>query len=510
MRAVTYARVSSQVQKDRHTIDSQLRVLPEFVARHGWTLVAPTTTYVDDGKTAKAGHLEKRAGFQRLLRDMTAGKFDVVVVIDQDRLTRSEDLRERGEILGAFQRAGVKIAIASTGQLLDLTSSMGDLMSGLQAFFSAEENRKRRERTVRGKIEAAMKGRKPAGPTLYGYRYDRSTGEWSIDEGEAAIVRELYRRTAAGDSCYALSQEMNVRKVRRARGGAWQRDRVWKIVTNPAYRGEYVAHKERQLVVKVPAIVSDETWAATQRGLALRRTVPRPAAKHVNLCQGIAVCAMCGDRMRITGNSKGTRYYVCRSKLTSGWRTCPGRMFRVETTDDRVWGEVVRFLRDRRWLASTARYGQTQTPQSRQELATIEGKLAHLERAQGDILTAYQQGSIPESVFRRALANYETASKVLRTELDLARGRASAAAEDVIELQDLRRTIKRLRERIERTTPRERQEIMRRLVAADGASIRLGDTIEIVGSFEGLADAAVSSYTAERKTRVFRLVTRAK
>src|SRR4051794_34789735 len=127
MRAVCYCRVSSQAQRDRHTIGSQLSTLPKFIAERGWTLVAPADTYVDDGRTAKAGHLEKREGFTRLFADMAAGKFDVVVAVDQDRLTRSEDITERGEVLGAFQRAKVQIAVAATGQVLDLGSSMGDL-----------------------------------------------------------------------------------------------------------------------------------------------------------------------------------------------------------------------------------------------------------------------------------------------------------------------------------------------------------------------------------------------
>src|SRR5688572_23868527 len=124
MRAVIYARVSSQVQKDRHTIASQLSTLPPFVASHGWSLVRPPEHYVDDGRTAKAGHLADRPAFARLMKDAARGEFDVVAVVDLDRLTRSEDLRERGEVLGAFQRAGVLLAISSTGQLLDLRSSV--------------------------------------------------------------------------------------------------------------------------------------------------------------------------------------------------------------------------------------------------------------------------------------------------------------------------------------------------------------------------------------------------
>ena len=60
MRCAIYARVSSAQQRDAQTIESQLRILPEFVRSRGWT---QTGTYIDDGRSAKAGKLAKRTGF---------------------------------------------------------------------------------------------------------------------------------------------------------------------------------------------------------------------------------------------------------------------------------------------------------------------------------------------------------------------------------------------------------------------------------------------------------------
>src|SRR5688572_15760238 len=94
LRVVMYCRVSSQKQKDKHTIASQLQVLPPWARTLG-KLVRPPDYYVDDGKTAKAGHLEKRTAFMRLLADMEAGQFDVVCVVEDDRITRADDLLER-------------------------------------------------------------------------------------------------------------------------------------------------------------------------------------------------------------------------------------------------------------------------------------------------------------------------------------------------------------------------------------------------------------------------------
>lgn len=142
-RAAVYARVSSAEQQARNTIASQLSTLPAYCAAQGWRVVA---TYVDDGKSAAAGKLDRRDGLQRLLSDAAAGKLDLVAVVDLDRLTRSEDLAERGAIYGALQAAGVRIAVSSTGQVLDLRSQLGDLLAALGGVFAADENRKRAER----------------------------------------------------------------------------------------------------------------------------------------------------------------------------------------------------------------------------------------------------------------------------------------------------------------------------------------------------------------------------
>src|SRR5882672_11371041 len=75
-------------------------------------------------------------------------------------------------ILGALQRAGVKIATTMTGQMLDLSMSSGDLLSSLATYFAAEWLRKHRERVTQGRITAVQRGRKPAGRPPWGFAYN--------------------------------------------------------------------------------------------------------------------------------------------------------------------------------------------------------------------------------------------------------------------------------------------------------------------------------------------------
>ena len=120
--------------------------------------------------------------------------------VDVDRLTRTDDMAERAAILGPFQRAGIEIVTPTSGRL-DLRTFLGEFHVLMQALVAAEENRKRSERIKAGKLRAIAEGRKPAGPTPFGLVYERSTGRWSVDADAAAIVREIYRRVAGGESC---------------------------------------------------------------------------------------------------------------------------------------------------------------------------------------------------------------------------------------------------------------------------------------------------------------------
>jgi site-specific DNA recombinase len=491
IRAVTYARVSSKVQKDKHTIESQLRVLPEFVARNEeWTLVRSPKHYVDDGLTAKAGHLDDREALNRLLRDALAHEFDVVVVVDFDRLTRAEDIIERASIYGTFQRAGVKLANASTGEVLDLSSGHGDLMANFHGYFAAEENRKRRTRTVEGKLTAIGRGRKPSGPTPFGLTYDRTTGQWGIDDDDGPIVAEIYKRLRKMESCNRIAVILDERGASRPRGGRWNRERVWKIATNPAYRGVWIADKARNLTIPVPAIVTEEVWYAAQDALSRRRSYPMPKARYFSVGEGISFCELCGEKMLITGNKNKRRYYVCRSKKLgkkdSGPR-CPNRMHFVPDIDERIWSAVKRVLERPDLLAEAVevRRGRDHDRHTdwNAELVDYERKLARLEKAEGVILNSFRRGKLSEAAFNRDLEQTSKERALLELNRDLAQQQLAIASRSKAEMEALTATANTLRERLEEATAKERRDLVRLLVPGrDGYQVSIGrDRVEIAG-----------------------------
>ena len=100
--------------------------MAEYVTGKGWELF---DWYVDDGVTGTS--IEARPEFSRLLRDAEEGRFGVVVV-DVDRLTRSDDPRQRALIEYTLKQNGIKVAVTNTGELLDFDNPMHELIHTIQ------------------------------------------------------------------------------------------------------------------------------------------------------------------------------------------------------------------------------------------------------------------------------------------------------------------------------------------------------------------------------------------
>src|SRR5229473_4873552 len=100
--AAIYARVSSDRQKENHTIASQTEALKEFARTHNYT-VPPEWVFEDEGYS---GAVLTRPGLERL-RDLAAeGQVEVVLVYAPDRLSRKYAYQVL--LIEEFARSGVE------------------------------------------------------------------------------------------------------------------------------------------------------------------------------------------------------------------------------------------------------------------------------------------------------------------------------------------------------------------------------------------------------------------
>ncbi len=141
-----YLRVSA----DDQTVDMQRRELLAAVERHGWTVAAE---YCDEGISGAKGR-DQRPAFDRLLKDATRRKFDVVAAWSVDRLGRS--LQDLVGFLAEIHAAGVDLYLERQG--LDTSTPAGKAMFQMLGVFAEFERSMIVQRVRAGIAKARAQG----------------------------------------------------------------------------------------------------------------------------------------------------------------------------------------------------------------------------------------------------------------------------------------------------------------------------------------------------------------
>ncbi|MGM0969742.1 recombinase family protein [Bacillus pumilus] len=179
MKAALYYRVSTpgQATEDKYSLRSQKEELTKYAASQGWTVVGE---FQDVGS---GGKLEKK-GLNQLLDFVEEGNCEVVLCIDQDRLSRLDSLG--WEFLKSTLREN-RVKIAEPGFITDLDNEDDEFISDLKNLIARREKKKIVLKMMRGKRQRTREG-KGWGKTYWEYNYDKATGTYSINEDWAWVI----------------------------------------------------------------------------------------------------------------------------------------------------------------------------------------------------------------------------------------------------------------------------------------------------------------------------------
>jgi putative DNA-invertase from lambdoid prophage Rac len=148
-RAGLYARISTS---DQQTIPLQIRALPEYAVRRGWTI---TLQVKEVGSGASQRQLR-----EKLLEAARRREIDVVLVWRLDRWGRSV-----ADLLATLQELKhLGVGFVSLTEALDLTTPAGRAMAALLAVFAEFEREILRERVRAGLAHARQNGKKLGRP----------------------------------------------------------------------------------------------------------------------------------------------------------------------------------------------------------------------------------------------------------------------------------------------------------------------------------------------------------
>ena len=153
-RAAIYLRVSTSGQ----TVENQRRELEQVAERRGWSVVE---VYQDEGISGAKGR-DKRPGFDRMLKDVSRRKFDVVMAWAIDRLGRS--LIDLLDTIAHLQAVGADLYLDQ--QNIDTTTPAGKLLFQITGAFAEFERSMIRQRVNAGLARARAQGKRLGRPTL--------------------------------------------------------------------------------------------------------------------------------------------------------------------------------------------------------------------------------------------------------------------------------------------------------------------------------------------------------
>lgn len=464
LQAAIYARVSSDQQAERHTIDSQLSELNTRAAQDGHP-VRDEMLFLDNGHS---GASLIRPALERL-RDLVAlAAIDIVYIHAPDRLARS--YAHQMLLLEEFAHAGTEVIFLN--RPIGATPE-DNLLLQLQGMFAEYERTKLLERSRRGKRHLAQAGAVSVlSQAPFGYRYvSRDAGggmaRYEIDEDQAEIVRRIFqwvgheRLTLAG-----VSRRLRAAGIASPRGQThWSRAMIHTLLRNPAYAGKAIygrrrsvpwqaplhpprghhglpkrpyrqipAPPDQHIIVPVPAIVDEGLFAGAAEQLEDNRRRNRERLAGVRyLLRGLLVCNKCGYGFTGHHHRGQHRYYRCggtdRSRF-HGERRCDARLVAVEPLDAAVWNEVCRLLADpARVLEEYQRRLQVvQAHPHRLELDAAQRQIGKLRRGIDRLIDSYAEGLIEKEEFeprltelRRRVAKLEAEAVVLQNAAEQAR-----------------------------------------------------------------------------------------
>lgn len=345
--------------------------------------------YEDEGFS---GRNTNRPEFQRLMKDSSLKKFDILICYRLDRISRNvADFSYTLEILQRYN-----IDFISIREQFDTSSPMGRAMIYIASVFAQLERETIAERVRDNMLELSKSGRWLGGTPPFGYKstpvtyYDENMTEHSmaqltIDENELQIVKLIFEKYLELKSLSSVEAYLLKNYYKTRTGTNFRKSSLRSILTNPVYAKssneifDYLSSKGMTLcgepdnihglltynklktiysedgnhgrefrntsdwiiaVSKHKGIIEADDWLKVQKIYSGNRDKFTVSARsHNALLTGIMKCSKCGSPVRIThgpvSKKTGTKlyYYVCTMKKDSKGSRCKNPNGKVDQID---------------------------------------------------------------------------------------------------------------------------------------------------------------------------------
>lgn len=414
--AVIYTRYSSHSQRDV-SIDQQIKECRKFATANGIKIVG----IYDDRATT--GTNDRRPGFQRMIGDAAKADWDYVIVYTLDRFARNR--YDSAVYKRQLKSYGIKVLSAAENISDDPSGIlMESVLEGLAEYYSEELSRKIRRGMEDNATKCMVNGSLPLG-------YVRGEdGRYAIDETEAAVVLEVYRRIREGDPMCEIIRDMNARGIRTKTGKAWSKSSFNRLLTNERYTGVYI-YGDVRIPGGVPQIIPQALYDSVQMALHTKKnpradtSLPqrRRQENGIYYLTGKLFCGNCHSPMvGISGHSKNGPtyyYYTCKGKREAG--TCEKKNVNRERIEKVIADFLKRVIMNMDVINALADASIEYQDKyvSNAEVDGLQRQYNEVSQSINNIISAIEAGIFSASTQTR-LAELETQKKKIATQLSVA------------------------------------------------------------------------------------------
>jgi len=354
-----YIRVSTIWQVDKESLSVQRRELTAYAQMI--LGINDVVVFEDAGYSAKN---TDRPDYQQMMSRLRMGEFSHLLVWKIDRISRN--LLDFAEMYQELKELGV--TFVSKNEQFDTSSAIGEAMLKIILVFAELERNMTSERVTAVMLSRAENGQWNGGRVPYGYSYDKTKKQLSVDPFQAQVVQRMYAAYEQNQSLIKVCSMLNDEGIVSSSGKNWSPVTVSTILKNPFYLGIYVynVHSDGRGSKKKPesewitfeehhpAIVDKRLYDRVNFLLSRNRrgSVDKPktySKVNTHIFAGLVVCGSCGasfsatlDRRRADGWRPSI--YGCSQRRRSK-TVCQNKWISDVTIGPFVFGFVSNILR---------------------------------------------------------------------------------------------------------------------------------------------------------------------
>jgi site-specific DNA recombinase len=406
-----YARLSRKATQsdwdDAETVERQQELAAEFAEDEGLT-IDPRFIYVDNHRSAWKSSEDggKRAEWNRMIEDLSAGKFDGLLVYKLDRFARNTPDNE--SLVRAARRNAFIVGGPRFG-FLDPNTADGRKRLREAAVAGAYESDNSSERITDAISSRVERGLQLGGGRLYGYeilsrvRSNKRDVTPRIRESEAKIIREVAAWVIEKKTSEWIADRLNERGLVTARGNAWSKSSVVAIVKRPANaglrvddEGNVIGHMQfnDEDGNPCPPILDRDVYERVTEILSRRRRGPKATDRYP--LTGLVRCVSCEGQHTLSGSTgprrdasgRRKRMYICAASKGG----CSNSML-ADALEATVREVMLRTTTDKELSRDLSRKAAA----ANDERARLLDEISDAKQAQADLAEKYAVGEIPKS-----------------------------------------------------------------------------------------------------------------